>query len=56
MSQTEFELWIEKRGSDLNTRLPMSYVLHKAKRSLARFEVLAANRVEDASDLAMEKA
>jgi hypothetical protein len=32
------------------------YVLHKAKRGLASFEVLAATRVQDASNVAMEAA
>jgi hypothetical protein len=56
MSQAGFELWIGRRGGALNTRLPVSYFLHKAKRSLASFEVLAITRVEDASNLAMETA
>lgn len=40
----------------MNTRLPLSYVWHDAKQSLASFEDLAATRVEDASNLAMEAA
>lgn len=52
--QAGFELWIGRRGGALNTRLPVSYVLHKAKLRLVSFEVLAATRVEDVSNLAME--
>jgi len=56
MSQAGFEFWIGRRGGALNTRLPVSYVLHKAKLSLVSFEVLAATRVEDISNLAIETA
>ena len=56
MSQAGFGLWIGRRWGALNTRFPVSYVLHKVKRSLASFEVLAATRVEDAFNLAMETA
>jgi len=56
MSQARFELWIGRRGGVQNIVLLVSYVLHKAKRNLASFEVRAATRVEDASNLAMETA
>ena len=56
MSQAVFELCIGRRAGVLSIRLPISYVLQEAKRSLASFEVLAATRVEDASNLAMETA